>query len=72
MKTAGREKRPEKVERGKKSAWVWKGGQRRKGGEGAQWARKAKNRDVSTGPLACPFARLLARSLIHSQARGKA
>ena len=26
----------------------------------ARWARKAKNRDVSTGPLACPFARSLA------------
>ena len=26
----------------------------------AQWVRKAKNRDVSAGPLACPFARSLA------------
>ena len=26
----------------------------------AQWFNKAKNRDVSTGPLARPFARLLA------------
>ena len=23
----------------------------------ARWVRKAKDRDVSTGPLACPFAR---------------
>ena len=52
----------------------------------AQWFRKANNRDVSTGPLARPFARtahsfagsallaLLARSLApltHSLARGK-
>ena len=51
------------------------------------WDRKAKIRDVSPGPLACPFARLLApltrslalhcslrslRSLTHSQACGKA
>ena len=28
-----------------------------KGGINAQWFRSAKNRDVSIGPLACPFAR---------------
>ena len=32
-----------------------------------QWFRTAKNQDVSTGPLACPFARSLA-PLTHSLA----
>ena len=27
--------------------------------DGPQWGTTAKNSDVSTGPLACPFARLL-------------
>ena len=42
-------------------------------GTNAQWFRTAKNPDVSTGPLACPFALLLAllthsAALIHSLA----
>ena len=35
--------------------------------ERAQWFRSAKNQNVSTGPLACPFARSLA-PLTHSLA----
>ena len=35
--------------------------------EDALWSGSTKNRDVSTGPLARPFA----RSLIHSRARGR-
>merc|ERR1711954_411968 len=39
----------------------------------ALWFRSAKNQDVSTGPLACPFARSLAplTHFAYSQAREK-
>ena len=39
----------------------------------ALWFKKTKNQGVSTGPLACPFARSLAplTHFAHSQARGK-
>ena len=39
------------------------------GGRDALWSGANKNRDVSTGPLACPFARSLAH-FAHSLARG--
>ena len=36
----------------------------------AQWLRTVKNRDVSIGPLECPFARSLALVRSRSSSRG--
>ena len=47
---------------------------RKKQIQSALWSRIIKNPDISTGPLALPFACLLVhshRSLTHSQAHGK-